>query len=351
MTHGRQLGSTTTIVRPASRPTTASSAAASGSRTSPSVPTCSAATSQRQRGERRRGRQARRRRAGGVEAVARRARLVEAGEGERRRLVGALGRGQVDAVGAQHPLVGRAEAVGRQAPEVRHGLAQAPDRPRGVERATAGVAVDAAVGVRDEVVQRLAADEDRWRAHRASLRARQLAGAARDERRREDDLPRRPVGAVEAREEQLRRRAPEPGRVLGEDGQPRLDDVAEHDVVEADERDRAREPEVVQRPHGVDRDEVLAREDGGRRVVAEQQLARRLVRVGGARHRVAHERLIGSEAVARERRLEAAQALGRGVEVGAIAEEADARGARRRRGGRPRRRRRRRCRSGRRRRR
>ena len=45
MTHGRQFGSTTTIVRPARRATTASSAAASGSSTRPSVPTCSAATS------------------------------------------------------------------------------------------------------------------------------------------------------------------------------------------------------------------------------------------------------------------------------------------------------------------
>ena len=64
-----------------------------------------------------------------------------------------------------------------------------------------------------------------------------------DQGRRADDRAGGPVLAVEAGEEQLRRRAPDPVRVLGDDREPRLDRVGERQVVEADERD------VVPAPH------------------------------------------------------------------------------------------------------
>ena len=56
---------------------------------------------------------------------------------------------------------------------------------------------------------------------------------------------------------------------------PGLDEVAEHDVVESDERDLALQAELAQRPDRADRDQVLAGEQRRRRVRAEQQLARR----------------------------------------------------------------------------
>ena len=114
---------------------------------------------------------------------------------------------------------------------------------------------------------------------------------------------------------------PSAGGVLGDDREPRLDHVGQGDVVEADVRDLALQPEVVDGADGVDGDEVLAREERGRRVVGEQQLARdRVGRVVGA----AHERGPLADPVAGERVAVAAQALGRGVELGAVAEEGDA---------------------------
>ena len=238
MTHGRQLGSTTTIVRPARRATTASIAAASGSSTRPNVPTCRAATLQRQRRQRRGRRQAGRRRARGVEGVRGRAVVVQARQRQGRRVVRAQRRGQVDAVGEQHALVGHAEAIRRQATEVRDRLAQAADRARRVEGAAAGVALDAAVGVRDEVVERLAADEDRGAGHAAARLGPQLAGAADDERpgrARPPALgPSKPSSRANS---SSAARRPRRRRILRQHRQPRGDDVAEHDIVEADERD------------------------------------------------------------------------------------------------------------------
>lgn len=53
-----------------------------------------------------------------------------------------------------------AEAVGREAPEVDDGLLQAANRAGGVEGPTARMGSELSGVVEDEVVERLAADED-----------------------------------------------------------------------------------------------------------------------------------------------------------------------------------------------
>ena len=149
----------------------------------------------------------------------------------------------------------------------------------------------------------------------------QLARAARDQRR--GCTTRRDGPAKPSRREKSSSaaRAPERRRVLRDDGEPGLDDVGERDVVEADVRDRALEPEVVDGADGLDGDEVLAREERGRRVLGEQQLARdRVRRVVG----VADERGLLADAVARERVAIAPQALGGRVQLGAVAQKRDA---------------------------
>ena len=114
----------------------------------------------RQRGERHLGRQSGGRRGALVEAVLGAAGLVELGERQRGRLVGAHDGVEAHAVGGEHPLELGAEAVGREATEIGDRLAEAPDRARGIEGRSARMALEVVVAVVDEVVERLAADED-----------------------------------------------------------------------------------------------------------------------------------------------------------------------------------------------
>ena len=67
------------------------------------------------------------------------------------------------------------------------------------------------------------------------------------------------------REQQLAGLAAERVRVLGDDGDARVDEVAEHDVVEAGQRDLALQAERAQRADRADRDQVLAGEERRRR--------------------------------------------------------------------------------------
>src|SRR3954447_13778330 len=61
-------------------------------------------------------------------------------------------------------------------------------------------------------------------------------------------------------------------RILSSDGDRRLDDIGERNVVEADQRDPAFEPGASQRSYAADREEVLAREECRRRVGEGEQL-------------------------------------------------------------------------------
>ena len=92
------------------------------------------------------------------------------------------------------------------------------------------------------------------------LPGRELARAARDQRRRDARRaatgPSSPSRRANSSSAALR---PSAVGVLGDDREPGLDDVGERDVVEADERDVVLQAEVVERAHGADRDEVLAR--------------------------------------------------------------------------------------------
>jgi hypothetical protein len=135
MACGRQLGSTTTSAAPASRSTTAS----------------------------------------------RGADRVEARERERRGIVAPHDAAEVDAVVGEHPRVRRAEAVVRQAAEERDRLPQPADRAGGVEGAAAGMAREAAAGIGDEVVERLAADEDRCGHARRLCRGAALPGGSAED--------------------------------------------------------------------------------------------------------------------------------------------------------------------------
>src|SRR3954469_15849986 len=115
-----------------------------------------------ERGEGGLGGQARGRRALRVEAVARdAAALAELGDRERRRVLGAHDGLEADTVVEQDPLEAVAEAVGGQPSEVRGRLVEPRDRAGGVERRAAGMGVELRALARDDVEQRLAADEDR----------------------------------------------------------------------------------------------------------------------------------------------------------------------------------------------
>jgi hypothetical protein len=117
----------------------------------------------RERGQRVARRQARRGGALVVEAVAAAAVLVELDQRERGRVVGADMGVQPHAVGRQRAGQPRAEAVGRDPPEVRDRALQPPERARGVVRAAAGVRGEHVVARGNEIDQRLSRDDDQTR--------------------------------------------------------------------------------------------------------------------------------------------------------------------------------------------
>ena len=125
MTHGRMLGSTITSACPPSSSTTASRAVGHRLEREAQGADVQDPDGGRQRGERHLGRQPGGRRGALVEAVAGAAGLVELGERERRRLVGAHDGVEAHAVGGEHPLELGAEAVGRQAAQIGDRLAEA----------------------------------------------------------------------------------------------------------------------------------------------------------------------------------------------------------------------------------
>ena len=82
--------------------------------------------------------------------------------------------------------------------------------------------------------------------------------------------------AVQASEKNLRGRAPDGGRVLSDDSDPRLEEIRQQDVVEADQRDALVQLELAERAKGADRHQVLAGEEGGRGTRATEHLQSRL---------------------------------------------------------------------------
>ena len=154
-------------------------------------------------------------------------------------------------------------------------------------------------------------------------RAGDLPRAALDQPCRHDDLPRRPVEAVEAREQQLRGRPPQRRRILGHHRHPRLDHVGQGDVVEAHDGDLVLEAEHVDRPDRAHRDQILTREERGGWILAPQELHRGLIGVDAPETRMPNQVEILSDVVSRQRLAVSAIALGGGEHVWAVAEEAD----------------------------
>jgi hypothetical protein len=107
-----------------------------------------------------------------------------------------------------------------------------------------------------------------------AARGRDLARPPDDEARGHDDLARRARVPVEVREEALCGDPADAVRVLRDRSDGGLHQVAGLDVVEADQRDLVLEAELLQGPDRADGDEVLAREDGSRRVREREQPAR-----------------------------------------------------------------------------
>ena len=85
---------------------------------------------------------------------------------------------------------------------------------------------------------------------------------------------RAPGLAVEAGEEHLAGGAAERDGVLGHDRDARLHGVGHRHVVDPHQRDLVVAPERLERVHRADRDEVLAREQGGGGVRPVEQLER-----------------------------------------------------------------------------
>jgi len=88
---------------------------------------------------------------------------------------------------------------------------------------------------------------------------------------------------VEPAEEQLGRGSSHRCRVLGDDRDPGIEEVRQQNVVEADQGDLVMQAESPQRAAGADRQQVLCREDGGRRRLPPEQFDRRCVGLLDAR--------------------------------------------------------------------
>ena len=68
---------------------------------------------------------------------------------------------------------------------------------------------------------------------------------------------------VEAAKKHLGRRASDRGRVLGDDRDPRLQEIRKEEVVEADQGSPFVQSEVAHCAEGADRDQVLSCEESG----------------------------------------------------------------------------------------
>ena len=201
-----------------------------------------------------------------VEAVAGDAVVVDLGERQRRRVVGAHDAVERHAVVGEQRLEPLAEAVARKAAEVGDRLLEPADRARGVERPAARMAVQV-VGraLEDEVVERLTADQD----HGASSplpRSISVVGTT--------TRTRRAVVAVEPREQPLGGQPAELVGVLGDDRQARARrasaSVRSSNPTSATARCRS---SARRRCDGADRDQVLGGEQRGRGIVGASRSA------------------------------------------------------------------------------
>ena len=110
----------------------------------------------------------------------------------------------------------------------------------------------------------------------AVVRRGDLARTPRQQPRRHHERLLRSGVAVEAAEEALCREGPDSCRVLGDDGDGRLEQLGEQQVVEPDQGDLVLTSERVQRPDRPQGDEVLGGEQCGGRLGQGQQLADRV---------------------------------------------------------------------------
>ena len=99
-----------------------------------------------------------------------------------------------------------------------------------------------------------------------------LAGAAGDHRGRHDVGLRRRSIAVESGEERGRCLPSDRGRVLGQHGDGRIEEITHRYVVEPDEGDVVMLPRRPEAAHDADRHEVLCGEDRSRRFIERQQI-------------------------------------------------------------------------------
>jgi hypothetical protein len=130
-------------------------------------------------------------------------------------------------------------------------------------------------------------------------------------------------GVAQAPEEQLTGAAAECVRVLRDHGEPGLQQLAEDDVVEADDRDLAAAVEGAQGERGADRDQVLAGEERCRRVGIAEEFDRGLARAFAVGEAEPFERRRALDAGRGERIVVAPESFGGRVDRGAIAEKGD----------------------------
>ena len=101
--------------------------------------------------------------------------------------------------------------------------------------------------------------------------------------------------AVEPAEQELGGGAAELGRIVRHDGDGRIEQIGEREVVESDDRDLVLQPERAERLDRADREVVLAREDRRRRVGRAKHLADHLL---GVLHRDHARPDVGASAAA-----------------------------------------------------
>src|SRR5262245_39098566 len=90
------------------------------------------------------------------------------------------------------------------------------------------------------------------------------------------------VVSVEPRKEQPGGGPPQRGWILSDHGDRRIEQVGQLNVIEADECDVAMEPQLLERPHGSDRDEVLRGEERRRGILRGDQVGSSLFGRPGA---------------------------------------------------------------------
>jgi hypothetical protein len=85
------------------------------------------------------------------------------------------------------------------------------------------------------------------------------------------------AGVADAVKEQLRGKGPHGRGILGDDGDPRIDQLGERDVVKPDVRNGSLHPHGSQRHPGSHGQQVLGGEDRGRGGTCHQQVMRGLL--------------------------------------------------------------------------